>query len=79
MSIEISRIESDLLLANSETQAIARDLLAEKAVLIGTADQYDELRNACSDLLQRIGFNEEYEPTKEGIALEGLIDKLLVR
>jgi len=50
----------------------------EEMALVGTADQCDALRDACSDLLQRIGFDEEYEPTSEGIALEGLIDKLLV-
>lgn len=80
MKIVISRFEHDLLLAHPETEAITRKLLFEideRKTLKGTADQYDSLRDACSELLQRIGFNEEYTPTGEGMALEGLIDKLL--
>lgn len=80
MKIAISSFERDLLLAHTETEAIARQLLAEAEgqALTGTADQCDTLREACADLLQRIGFDEEYKPTREGIALEGLLDKLLV-
>jgi hypothetical protein len=39
----------------------------------------DNVRDACGEDLQRIGFDENYKPTKEGALLEGLIDKLLVR
>lgn len=80
MKIAISSFERALLLAHPETMAIAHHLLVEVEgqALMGTDDQYDELREACSDLLQRIGFDEKYEPTREGIALEGLLDKLLV-
>lgn len=52
-------------------------MLVERAVLIGSEDQYNEMRDACSDLLQRIGFDENYAPTKEGNALERLIERLL--
>lgn len=78
MSIEISTFERDLLLSNPETRNLALALLVERDVLIGSEDQYNEMRDACSDLLQRIGFDENYSPTKEGNALEGLIDRLLV-
>ncbi len=78
MSVEISGFERNLLLSHPETREVARALLADKYVLIGTADQYNQLRDACANLLQRVGFDEEYSPTNEGFALEGLIDRLLV-
>jgi len=78
MSIEITARERDLLLSHPETKDIARQLITENSVLIGTASQYNEMRDACSDLLQRIGFDENYAPTKEGVVLERLIDELLV-
>jgi hypothetical protein len=80
MRIVISRFERDLLLAHPETEIIAHELLSEPEgdALNGTPDQCDALREACADLLERIGFDEEYAPTIEGQALEGLIDKLLV-
>jgi hypothetical protein len=78
MSIEITAFDRDLLLSHPETMAIAQKLLVEKSVLIGTEAQYNEMRDACSDLLQRIGFDEDYKLTEEGLALEGLIDRLLV-
>lgn len=80
MIVVLSSFERDLLLAHPETEALARQLLAdaEGKALRGTADQLDALREACSDLLQSIGFDEEYAPTREGVSLEGLLDKLLV-
>ena len=80
MKVPISGFERDLLLAHPETEIVVRELLSwqEEEVLNGTPEQCDALREACSDLLQRIGFDEEYAPTIEGAALEGLIDKLLV-
>ena len=76
MTIELSNFECDLLLTHPETRELAQSSLVERGVLIGTADQYDKLRDASSDLLQRIGFDEDYAPTREGAVLEGLIDKL---
>jgi len=78
MKISISTFECDILLQNAETQALGKALRADELVLAGTNEQFDAMREACSDLLQRIGFNEQYFPTAEGRALESLIDKLLV-
>lgn len=78
MSVKVTACDRDLLLSHPETREIARRLLTENSFLIGTASQYNEMRDACSDLLQRIGFDENYEPTKEGIILERLIDELFV-
>jgi hypothetical protein len=51
----------------------------EGAFLLDIPDvEADQLRDACGEELQRIGFDESYNPTKEGVLLEGLIDKLLV-
>lgn len=41
-------------------------------------DIADELRDICTDCLDEIGFDEDYEPMKNGEKLEGLIDKLFV-
>ena len=76
MRVEISAFDRDLLLANPETKTLAEILLVEKVALAGTGEQFNEMRDACSDLLQRIGFDEKYSPTNEGQTLESLIDKL---
>jgi len=80
MNIVLTPSESELLLANSETKDLVSALLVagEKQVLKGTEDQFDELREAVSDVLMRIGFDEEYKATSVGVVLEGLIDKLFV-
>ena len=43
-----------------------------------TEDQADELRDCCTDKLDEIGFDENYEPTEDGRKLETLVDKLYV-
>lgn len=42
-------------------------------------DDADLIRDYCGDQLQKIGFDENYDPTKEGRILESLIDKLFVK
>lgn len=76
MNIKLSGDERDLLLSSPETRELARSLLMDEETLIGTAEQYDLLRNACSDLLQKIGFDRHYVPKEDGVVLERLIDKL---
>jgi uncharacterized protein YfkK (UPF0435 family) len=39
-------------------------------------DDYDLLRDLCGERLQIYGFDENYNPTKEGLILEDLVDKL---
>ena len=41
-------------------------------------DQADELSDYCTDRLDVIGFDENYEPTDVGKKLEALVDKLYV-
>ncbi len=77
MKICLSDDELRMLLSNSETEIVTRRFLKDGAVHCD-ADECDELRDACADLLQRIGFDNEYAPTEAGILLERLIDKLLV-
>lgn len=78
MRIQITAYDRDLLLSHPETKTLARQLLTDECVLVGTPSQYNEMRDACSELLQRIGFDESYAPTKEGLVLERLIDELLI-
>lgn len=78
MKTSITRFERELLLSNPETTEIAKALIFEGTRIEGTEDQFEELREACVDLLQRIGFDEGDETTAEGRTLEGLIDALHV-
>jgi len=41
-------------------------------------DTAEELRELCTECLDEVGFDENYEPTKDGEKLEELIDKLFV-
>jgi len=41
-------------------------------------DLADELRDLCTERLDTHGFDIDYNPTEEGLALEKLIDKLYV-
>jgi len=41
-----------------------------------TEDDYDELRDACGEALQKYGFDQNYQLTPKGKRLEDLIDKL---
>lgn len=41
-------------------------------------DQADELRDCCTDRLDEIGFDENYELTTDGEKLEELVDKLFI-
>lgn len=50
----------------------------DQSVLLASDEEADELRNACGDYLQIVGFDETYEPTEIGKYLERLIDKLYV-
>lgn len=63
-----------------ETSALATTLLPSSAqdTFDLSPDECDSLRDACGDLLVRIGFDESYEPVPEGVVLESLIDRLLV-
>lgn len=80
MRLTITQTELDLLLRNVETSALAAALITFDGVpaICGTAEQFDDLRELVSDVLLRIGFDENYKPTSEGLALEGLIDKLFI-
>lgn len=80
MRVELLKEERDVLLAHPETEVLVRPLLERSipSALSGTAEDMDLLRDACAELLQGIGFDENYVPTREGVLLESLIDKLLV-
>jgi len=48
-------------------------------VITLTDEEADLLRDKCGELLQEIGFDINYNLTKEGKVLENLIDKLLIK
>ena len=62
MNLILTPLESEILLACDETRLLASALLIDdgNGVLFGTEDQFDELRNAVSDVLQCVGFDENY-------------------
>jgi len=41
-------------------------------------DHADDLRDRCTDKLDEVGFDENYEPTENGRKLEALVDKLYI-
>lgn len=77
--IRVSPFERELLLTCPETEDLTRTMVLDQQRLLGSEEQVTALRDACSDALQRIGFNLGYELTAEGRVLEELIDKLFIR
>jgi hypothetical protein len=50
-----------------------------KSILIECSEeQADEIRDACGEKLQIVGFGKNYELTNEGRILEDLIDKFFI-
>ncbi len=47
-------------------------------VLEISEEDADTIRDLCGEQLQKIGFDENYNPTSEGLILESLIDKFFV-
>ena len=78
MRVNISPEQLQLL----ESEAETRDLVAPFVVrqpdlaLEGTGYPLAELREACGEMLARIGFDLNYRPNAVGEMLEDLIDKL---
>jgi hypothetical protein len=54
-------------------------MVLDQQRLLGTKEQVEALRGACTDALARIGFDGRDELTADGRVLEELIDKLFVR
>ena len=79
MIIRVSPYERELLLTCPETEDLTRTMVLDQQSLVGTEEQVDALRDACSEALQRIGFDVSYDLTAEGRVLEDLIDKLFIR
>jgi hypothetical protein len=78
MRVDISPEELHLLESEDETKVLAASLVVRepKLALEGTGYLLAQLREACGDVLNRIGFDENYNPNTKGTMLEGLIDKL---
>lgn len=79
MIIRVSPYERELLLMCPETEDLTRTMVLDQQRLLGSEEQVEALRDACSNALQRIGFDVSYDLTAEGRVLEDLIDKLFVR
>ena len=64
----------------STNQGLAKNLreAAQNESLEISDELADELRDICCDRLDTHGFDENYDPTTEGVTLENLIDKLFV-
>lgn len=79
MIIQVSSFERELLLTCPETEDLTRTMVLDRQRLLGSEDQVEALRGACTDALARIGFDTRHELTADGRVLEELIDKLFVR
>jgi hypothetical protein len=77
--IQVSPYERELLLTCPETEDLTRTMVLDQLRLVGSEDQFEALRGACTEALARIGFDACDEPTAEGRVLESVIDKLFVR
>lgn len=71
---KLTLFDRDVLLAYPETRDLANELLVDLDRLSGTADQFDSLRVACGEVLERVGLDGTR--TAEGAALERLIHRL---
>lgn len=47
-------------------------------ILEVSEDDAGNIRDFCGEQLQKAGFDEQYNPTKEGLILESLIDKFFI-
>ena len=77
--IRVSSFERELLLTCPETEDLTRTMVLDQQKLVGSGEQVEALREACTEALARIGFNVSDELTAEGRVLEDLIDKLFIR
>lgn len=81
IKIKINLAQENLLLTNVETAKLAARLLQRDvndvngSMIVGAPDEIDALRDSCSGVLLRVGFNEKYVATPDGNLLEDLIDK----
>lgn len=55
---------------------LSANLLENNIQISLTIYQKDEILDKLGVLLQKLGFNEEYETNKQGKIIEGLIDKI---
>ena len=78
--ITLSKTEVIFMLTMLQLTPELRQLLEVIACRGGDIDDdvADELRDMCTNYLDEIGYDEDYEPTKNGEKLEDLIDKLFV-
>ena len=78
MIVKLTQLQLKVLSENSETaHLLPRFLRMEpEPVLEGDDLPLSDFRDACADVLMRIGFDERCEPNAIGMAMEDLIDKL---
>jgi len=81
MMIIITQIQKDFLINDvlqdrSEliSELMKGELIYEKWHVDIDSNLADEIRDECLEMLQLIGFDEDYELTKQGEILEELID-----
>ena len=81
LSAEQTQYISTLILENEEFENLLPDYLSigrNLEVLILNQVDAEQLRDYFTDRLARVGFDEKYEPNKEGLLLEELADLLFV-
>lgn len=78
MRVNISQAQLALLESSDETrELVAKFVVREPSLALeGSGYPLAELREACGDVLMRVGFDENYIPNACGELLEDLIDKL---
>jgi len=79
--IELNKVEHEYLISSSFLPLDLKKMLntnqraGDSHIVMITEEQADEFRDLFGEQLQLIGFDEHYNPTREGKILESLIDK----
>lgn len=81
MIVKLTKLQLSVLSESPETaHLLPRFLRMEpEPVLDGDGLPLSDFRDACADVLMRMGFDERYEPNAIGMAMEDLVDKLFQR
>lgn len=80
MKVELTDLQLKLLRDNSDGSDLLSRLIHEgnPSYLEGDEDSLQKVSDLCWHILGGLGFNDRLELTKEGAALEDLVDKLYV-
>jgi len=85
MKVKLTKEEFEYLISSKFLPGDLLEVLSKSHAVQGStyvvefsAKEADMVRDLCGERLQLKGFDRNYNPTREGLILESLIDKFLV-